>query len=259
MIRPVKLYPFNAGKSYLLSRGCKADDVDVTFESYAKKCKTNPISTNSASNELPFIVCAGVGNGDVFVDKCSTRFFFVLEAKADANIVSGLSTDACKALIRGDALPEQCYSSISVKNGDYITVPKNTPFSIGKDISYVEVYSIKNELHIIDTDDDLKALCVPEKAAPMLKKPAFHNEHDGFSVKLMCTCESFTAAQISIVGEYRNSVAGSFKFLFCLDGGAEMKTFDDKIKLKAGDCYFLPAGMGDFSISGGIEMLIFNK
>ncbi len=259
MTSPVKIFPFNADKSYILSDGAKLADGSGTLGSLIAKTKENIVCAYSDKRTLPFIVTAGIGKGNVFADKGSTRFFFVLEAKENARFGCGLTTEAIKALSAGEKLPQNPYSEIKVKNGDFITVPKNTPYFASEGVSFIEVYSTSCNLHIIENTDALAEFSFA-KSVPLLKKPAFHNERDGFSVRLMCTCESFTAAQINIVGEYKNSVRdSSFMFLFCLDGAAELAYSGEKRDIKAGDCLFFPAGMGDFSIKGGIETVTFTK
>lgn len=254
-MKPIKLYPFNADKSYFLSYGSKIADSDKTLDKFIKEAPANIINARSDKRELPFYVCAGVGNGAVYVDCASTRFFFILEAPQTSSVINGLSTAYEKAIKRGESRPDGIYNQYSVKSGDSFAVSAGTPFMLGVGISYIEVYSSSGKLMPFDPDSSCRTV-----AAPLLKKPPFHNSENGFSVEVLCTCSAFTAAKIGVVGEYKNKITpSSFEFIFGLEGSATLKTADDERKIGAGDCLLLPADMGEFSLTGGIEMIIVTR
>ena len=250
-MKPIKLYPLQGNKSYIFSDGCKLANESGILADFIKKQKENLLSTRNNDRELSFVVCAGVGDGVMLCDGASSHFFFVLEANG-GELVCGGRKNVCVDINDVNTL-----NSVKVKNGDYFNVPAGTLYSVGKGISYVEVYSKSSKLHRIHTSDDLDGFVSSD--VPLLKKPALKNELDGFSVKILSALESFTVAQITVVGAYHNSVGSSYRFIFCLDGGAELKCADAKIDLRAGDCYLLPAGMGDFSVKGGVDLLVFNR
>ena len=249
----IKIYPFNGDKTYLLSEASRLSDENCTLGDHILKQKDNLISSRSNSKDIPFVVAASLGNGNLYIDRIATRFIFILEAN-DGELILG-TPDVKKA----DVNKRLTFSSFKVKNGDYFTIPKGTVFSVGERISYIEVYPKTNNLNLIDTNEALNEFSLPE-FAPLLKKPAIKNENEGFSVKIMSTCESYTVAQITVVGKYSNSIgSGSFKFFFCLDGVGEIEYNGKTRKISASDCIFAPSGFGDFTISGGMEILVFSK
>ncbi len=251
-MKPIKLYPLQGNKSYIFSDGCKLANDSCILADFINKQKENVLSSRNDVRELSFVVCAGVGDGTLFCDSASAHFFFILEANDGSFICGG------KKNVVIDIADESCFNSIKVKNGDYFTVPVGAVYSMGKGVSYVEVYSKNTLVHRIHSNAELKDLS-SSSDMPLLKKPAMKNERDGFSVKVLSALESFTVAQITVVGTYQNSIGSSYRFLFCLDGGAEFKHGEGKFNLRAGDCYLLPAAMGDFSIKGGVDFLIFNR
>ncbi len=251
-MKPIKLYPLQGNKSYIFSDGCKLANDSCILADFISKQKENILSSRNDERELSFVVCAGVGDGALLCDGASAHFFFILEANDAAFICGG------KKNVAIDIADESCFNSIKVKNGDYFTVPAGTVYSVGKGISYVEVYSKSTSVHIINSNAELKNISFSSDM-PLLKKPAMKNERDGFSVKVLSALESFTVAQITVVGTYQNSIGSSFRFIFCLDGAGEFKHSEGKFDLRAGDCYLLPATMGDFSIKGGVDFLIFNR
>lgn len=251
-MKPIKLYPLQANKSYILSDGCKIASDSCILADFIKKQKENLLSTRNDDRELSFVVGAGIGDGALLCDSASAHFFFVLEANGGELICGG------KKNISVNINDDTSFNSIKVKNGDYFTIPAGTVYSVGKGISYVEVYAKKSSVHIINSNSELEGLSSATNI-PLLKKPALKNEQDGFSVKVLSAIESFTVAQVTVVGTYRNTVASAYRFIFCLDGGAEFKCSEGKVDLRAGDCYLLPAGMGDFSINGGVDILVFNR
>ncbi len=251
-MKPIKLYPLQGNKSYIFSDGCKLADEACILADYINKQKENILSARTDARDIKFVVCAGVGDGVLLCDTASAHFFFILEANGGEMICGA------KKNIPVDVNDASSFNSIKVKNGDYFTVPAGSVYSVGKGISYVEVYSKNTSLHRIHSNEELNGFSTPSDI-PLLKKPPMKNERDGFSVKILSALESFTAAQITVVGTYQNSIGSSFRFIFCLDGGAELIHREGKLKIKAGDCYLLPAGMGDFTIKGGIDFLVFNR
>ncbi len=251
-MKPIKLYPLQANKTYIFSQGCKLADDDCILADFIKKQKENILSSRSDVRELSFTVCAGVGDGTLLCDSVCSHFFFVLEAN-DAEFICG-----GKKNVKLDINDLATFNTLKVKNGDYFTVPAGTVYSVGKGISYVEVYSNNSSLHRISCNAELVDISFTT-STPLLKKPAIKNDREGFSVKVLAALESFTVAQITVVGTYQNSIGSSYRFMFCLDGAAELKYGEGKVRLKSGDCYLLPANMGDFTISGGIDFLIFNR
>ena len=250
-MKPIKLYPLQGNKSYIFSDGCKLANEGGVLADYLKKQKDNLLSMRNDNREISFVVCAGVGDDVLLCDTASAHFFFILEANG-GELVCG-----AKKNVTVNVDDRSTFNSIKVKNGDYFTVPKGTVYSVGKGISYVEVYSKNASLHRIQSSSELDG--VTSADIPLLKKPALKNERDGFSVKVLSADVSFTASQITVVGAYQNTISSSYRFIFCLDGGAELKTLDGKIDLRAGDCYLLPAGMGDFTVKGGVDLLVFNR
>ncbi len=251
-MKPIKLYPLQGNKSYIFSDGCKLANEDTVLADFLAKQKGNLLSTRSDLRSVPFVVCAGVGDGVLLCDTASSHLFFVLEAN------DGYFTCGAKKNVAFDVSDAATFNTLKLKNGDYFTVPAGTVYSVGKGVSYVEVYSKNTDLHRINNNGDLEGMEAPYDI-PLLKKPAMKNDADGYSVKVLSATESFTAAQITVVGSYQNSIGSAFRFIFCLDGGAKLICSDGKIDLRAGDCYLLPAGMGDYTVKGGVDLLVFSR
>lgn len=258
MLKPIKLFPFNADKTYLFSNGSILAEEGKTLEKFIKEEKTSPLSSKYDDRELPFIVSATVGSDGRFIDNGSDRFYFVLESDG-GKVINGFSTDGANKISSGCSIDDSSFNSYQVKNGDFLNVGVSTPYSIGKGVSCIEVYSKNSSLSVFDFEKT-SSYANRLKSTPHLKKPAFHSQHEGFSVRVMSATSSFTVAQISVAGEYSNKISAvNFAYLFILDGACEFKFTDGKLKMKAGDSYLLPSGMGDYSISGPVEMLYFTK
>ena len=62
--------------------------------------------------------------------------------------------------------------------------------------------------------------------------------------------------ELSVDGAYSSISDGdSFVSLLCLEGGADVECNGVKLTMKKGDSIFIPAGKGEFTVSGKVKIL----
>ena len=111
----------------------------------------------------------------------------------------------------------------------------------------------KRELHID------KALNVLEMNADrsVLKNNKNIRYEPGCAKELLCRCKYFIVERIQTVTEFCFHVTGEFfQVLLCLEGqGSVSCEGKEVIRLKKGQCIFLPAALGECRVRGRINLL----
>ena len=81
-------------------------------------------------------------------------------------------------------------------------------------------------------------------------------EHDGYTLTVMADCEYFNLKRIGLHGSYPDKAdETSFVSLVVTAGKGVYTAADGSIDLRFGDSLFVPAGKGDFTLTGEAEIL----
>lgn len=196
-----------------------------------------------------------------------TEMWYIVDCDDGAELLYGfkkeISKEEFKERIENNTLLEVT-NSVPVKKGDVFFIRSGTLHAIGKGNLIAEIQQNSNttyriydygrvgsdgkprQLHI-DKALDVTKLC-PAKPYPV-SKPV---QKDGYTEKLLSSCEYFTVYSMDIDGGASLAAdSSSFVHILVLDGNAVLSGDNtDDIDLVKGSSVFIPAGFGSFKING---------
>lgn len=196
-----------------------------------------------------------------------TEMWYIVDCDDGAELLYGfkkeISKEEFKERIENNTLLEVT-NSVPVKKGDVFFIRSGTLHAIGKGILIAEIQQNSNttyriydygrvgndgkprQLHI-DKALDVTNLC-PAKPYPV-SEPV---QKDGYTEKLLSSCEYFTVYGMDIDGCASLAAdSSSFVHILVLDGEAVLSADNaDDIKLVKGSSVFIPANFGSFKING---------
>jgi len=203
-----------------------------------------------------------------------TEAWYVIDAEEGAQLVYGVKREVTKdefsERIKENTL-EEILNFVNVKKGDVVFIPSGMLHAIGKGIFLAEVQQSSNttyrvydygrpdekgkprELHVEKATDVANLSPVKYDFSPKGKTELI----DGGTQKTYLTgCEYFSMTDIEISGEYKGYADdSSFVALLVLDGEGVLSSGRQKFSVKKGNCFFIPAGQGEFNISGKLSVL----
>ncbi len=207
--------------------------------------------------------CEKTGKG-----RSKTECWYIIDCEEDARLLLGfkdkITPEQFKKSIEDGNLTDYV-DSVKVKPGDFFFIDSGTLHAICKGVLLAEVQESSNttyrifdynrlgkdgkprELHVAD------ALGVTK--LEKYSQPDFGGSEDG-DKKLLCDCDLFTVNHISVDGELKDFAdETSFVSLLVMSGNGELEACGEKIRLTKGDSIFIPAGSGDYTVSGKTEIL----
>lgn len=204
-----------------------------------------------------------------------TEMWYIVDCNEGAELLYGFKKEISKEefadRIKNNTLLEVA-NNVPVHKGDVFFIESGTLHAIGKGILIAEIQQNSNttyrvydygrvgkdgkprELHIE------KALDVTNRVPPKYPTTAQGSPEkvEGGVKTLLRSCEYFNVNKLEIDGIMKlNSDEKSFKSLLFLDGKGEIVSKDGKIaQAIKGDSFFVPAGSGEFSVSGKCEVIL---
>lgn len=201
-----------------------------------------------------------------------TEMWYVLDAAEGAELIYGfkeaISKEEFRASIEKGTLLDKL-NRVKVKKGDVFFIEAGTVHAIGKGALIAEIQQNSNctyrvydygrlgndgkprELHIDKAVD--VSVCEPPKygTKPMGEEIRF----DGYVSQLLTSCSLFTVNKYKIEKSVKLFAdESSFHHVLVIDGRGEI----EGRKAKKGDSFLVPAGYGEYLVSGEIEILITN-
>lgn len=199
-----------------------------------------------------------------------TECWYILDCDEDAELIFGFNKEISKEEFR-KSIEEgtflQYVNREKVKKGDLFFIEAGTLHAIGKGILLAEIQQNSNltyrvydygrlgadgkprPLHIenaIDVTD-----CVPPKADA--KGAGSAQEFDGYTKQPLVNCDLFTVEKYTAHGKFTLTADDtSFLSLLITDGNGKIGDFD----VQKGDSLFVPAGYGEFPISGNFDIIV---
>lgn len=199
-----------------------------------------------------------------------TEMWYVLDATDDAKLIYGFKEKITKAefeqSIKDNTLLDRL-NSVNVKKGDLFFIEAGTVHAIGKGALIAEIQQNSNctyrvydygrvgkdgkprELHV------QKAVDVSNTMPPKydIKPMGEEIEKDGNISQLLSKCELFTVNRHKITSRAAlKTDENSFNHILVIDGNG----YINNQKCKKGDSFFVPAGFGEYEITGELEVLI---
>ncbi|MBQ8849680.1 MAG: class I mannose-6-phosphate isomerase [Clostridia bacterium] len=202
-------------------------------------------------------------------DSGKTEMWYVVDAAEGAELVYGLREGFdrerfASAVARGEI--GSAMNSVKVRAGDCFFIPAGMVHAIGEGILIAEIqqnsdltYRVydydrvgadgkKRELHTKKALDVVRPYTEEEVAAIRYSEGAV----DG----MLANSKYFKVRKVDVDGEEALTVRDdSFTSLLCIDGEGTLTHNGEEYRIKKGDSYFLPAGMGEIKISGMVSII----
>ena len=196
-----------------------------------------------------------------------TEMWYIIDAEEDAFLYYGFNREITKeefARRIEDQTLTEVLNPCHVKKGDVIFIESGTLHAIGAGILLAEIQQNSNVTYRVydygrrDKDGNLRELHV-EKALEVtelgpVKKVQPVNGHIG-------SCKYFAVDRVTLSGGITEKISGTvsdetFLHVLVLEGEGKLKNAGEELAYKKGDSFFLPAGSGDYELSGRCEALI---
>ena len=207
-------------------------------------------------------------------DLGKTEMWYIISANEDAEIIYGLADYMDESDFRASvALNEigKTVKTIPVHAGECYFIPSGLVHAIGKgcliaeiqqnsDITYrVYDYDRKDangtlrELHVQKALDVVRAFT--EQEIDALRFSKFPKMKVG---DCLAACPYFEVHALSLRGysEALETDSESFHSLLCIEGEGSIMYKGEHYPLSRGDSYFLPAGMGAYTLCGNATLLV---
>ncbi len=200
-----------------------------------------------------------------------TEMWYIIDAKPDAKLVYGLkpgcTTETLREAIKNGTVEEQL-NFVSVKKGDVFFIPSGLVHAIGAGILLAEIQQNSNityrvyDYNRLGKDGKPRELHVEDALNVIVNRSEAEIDKIRFSANakndnLLASCEFFNVEKFFIDKPCKFSTnAESFNSILCLDGVGEIEYQGEKFSLCKGDSYFVPAGIGAYSVSGNVEIIV---
>lgn len=200
--------------------------------------------------------------------------WYIVDCDPGAELLYGFKKEVTKEEFRKrieDNTLLEITESVPVKKGDVFFIEAGTLHAIGKGILIAEIQQNSNttyriydygrvgadgkprQLHI-DKAVEVTNLC---PAKPYPKTESF--EENGAVKRLLSKCEYFTVYSVDAEKEASFNADGtSFHNILILEGEAALKCGGETLQLKKGDSVFVPAGCGEYVLTGTFKS-VFTK
>ncbi|MCI5752428.1 MAG: class I mannose-6-phosphate isomerase [Oscillospiraceae bacterium] len=200
-----------------------------------------------------------------------TEMWYVVDCDEGATLLYGfkheISKDEFAQRIADNTLLEVT-NAVPVKKGDVFFIQSGTLHAIGKGILIAEIQQNSNttyriydygrvgkdgkprELHV-EKAKDVTNLC-PAKAYP--ETPV--EQHDGFDIKLLSSCEYFTTYRVNVDSKAEfEADEKSFNSILVLEGDPVISG-NGTVNAKKGDSIFIGAGSGKYTVEGKCTVIL---
>lgn len=197
-----------------------------------------------------------------------TEMWYVVDCDPGAELLYGFKHEISKEEFAeriGNNTLLEVTNNVPVHKGDVFFIEAGTLHAIGKGILIAEIQQNSNttyriydygrvgkdgkprELHVEKAQD--VTVLAPAKQYP--DTPA--EQHEGYTSKLLASCEYFTTYVLDITGEAQLEADGaSFNSLLILEGEGTA----GEVEFKKGDSIFVTAGTGKYTVKGNCRAIL---
>jgi mannose-6-phosphate isomerase len=200
-----------------------------------------------------------------------TEMWYVIDAKPGAKLVYGLkkgcTVDTLREAIENGSVEEQL-NFVDVKKGDVFFIPSGLVHAIGAGILLAEIQQNSNityrvyDYNRLGKDGKPRELHVKDALNVIVNRTDDEIDKIRFSTNAkndntLASCEYFNVEKCFIDGDLEFSTnAESFDSILCLDGNGKIEYNRESFSLVKGDSYFIPAGLGKYTVSGKVEIIV---
>ncbi len=200
-----------------------------------------------------------------------TEMWYIIDAKPDAKLVYGLkagcTTETLRDAIENGTVEEQL-NFVNVKKGDVFFIPSGLVHAIGAGILLAEIQQNSNityrvyDYNRLGKDGKPRELHVEDALNVIVNRTDAEIDKIRFSTNVknnntLASCEYFNVEKHCIDGRFEFLAnAESFNSILCLEGDGKIEYNGESFSLSKGDSYFIPAGIGKYSVSGNVEIIV---
>lgn len=206
-----------------------------------------------------------------------TEMWYVMDATEEARLVYGFHQDIDAETVK-KAVKENCIDKYlqkaPVKKDDVFYIEPGQVHAIGEGILLAEIQQNSNvtyrlyDYNRIDQNGKLRELHL-DKALDVAKLQKSEAPRQpirvlqykpGCATELLCRCKYFQVERMLVNAygeegiEFAATGKESFMVLLCTEGEGELES-TEKLKLKKGDCVFIPAECGLLKLKGKMQLL----
>ena len=204
--------------------------------------------------------------------KGKTEMWYVLECEEGASLNYGFTKDITKEelerRIKDNTLTD-VLNNVAVKKGDIFFIESGTIHSIGAGIIIAEIQQNSNityrvyDYGRVGVDGKGRELHI-DKAIEVTKLEKFEaNNKDseiiqksGYTEQLLSKCDYFDTRKIDILTKAEFQAVDSFQSLLILEGEGAVEYSGQSIEFKKGDSFYIPMGMGTYSVVGEAQIIL---
>ncbi len=192
-----------------------------------------------------------------------TEMWYVIDCEPGAFLYMGLKKRISKEEFRRhieENTLDQILNPVPVHKGDMFFIEAGTIHAIGKGIVIAEIQQNSNVTYRVydygrvGADGKPRELHI-EKALEVarLEPPCVNSRFGGH----LAQCEYFTVDRFDMQSGTIQGIVGtdSFHSLLVVDGEGEVVCGEEKQPVRKGDCLFLSAGSGAYTVTGSLTML----
>lgn len=204
-----------------------------------------------------------------------TEMWYVVDCEPGAGLLYGFKHEISKEEFRRrieDNTLLEVTNRVEVHPGDVFFIEAGTLHAIGEGILIAEIQQNSNttyrvydygrvgadgkprQLHIEKAIDVTRlAPATRPCGRPQAKPEAF----DGGSVLPLASCDYFTVKEMEVTSHAALMAdEKSFHSLLLLDGSLTLSMGGEKLEMKKGDSVFVPAGSGDYTLTGKGRLIL---
>lgn len=202
-----------------------------------------------------------------------TEMWYVTDCLPGAFLYYGLkhriSPNEFQKRIRNQTLLEVC-RKVPVKKGDVFYIPAGLLHAIGEGITVIEVQQSSDITYRVydynreGADHRKRPLHIGKAAQVAGFMPPLQGRHpmgprikkNGYSKTLLVQCPYFVVQLYEVEKAMEGTLSGSFQSVLILEGKGTLKSGPGSWEVNRGDSFFLPQGMGSYTLTGRLQILI---
>ena len=194
-----------------------------------------------------------------------TEMWYVVDAEDGAGLYMGLDRECGKdefAKAVADGTVEELLSFKTVRPGDVYFIPSGTIHAIGAGVVIFEIQQNSTLTYRLydymrrDKDGNLRELHVDKAMKVSLLEPYKETEFDTDDESVIGKCEYFETRKykLNFTKMTFNVGKDSYLSITCVSGEGTL----EGEKIGRGDTFFIPAGSGEVSVEGALEIITVN-
>lgn len=202
------------------------------------------------------------------------EMWYIVDAKPQSFLYLGFSVRIEEAELRKraeDGTICEVLNKVPVKSGDVFYILPGIIHAVGAGVTIAEIQQNSNTTFRVydyrrkDSSGNLRPLHIERAASVMSFEPIVPGECRGktvaifseFTLTEMFSCKYFRAYKLDIQSAATLSTGGdTFHYFLCVDGEGCITCDGVSYPFRRGDSYFLPAGLGEYTVHGACRALL---